>query len=61
MIDPKAPDRNMVFVSHANPEDNEFTMWLALQFAGARLVRLDEAPRGKKWGQEKVEGKAGAG
>lgn len=33
MIDPNAPDRNMVFVSHANPEDNEFTMWLALQLA----------------------------
>lgn len=25
--------RNMVFVSHANPEDNEFTRWLALRLA----------------------------
>jgi hypothetical protein len=23
----------MVFLSHANPEDNEFTLWLALQLA----------------------------
>ncbi len=26
-------DRNAIFISHANPEDNDFTMWL-----GARLV-----------------------
>lgn len=26
-------NRDMVFVSHANPEDNEFTRWLALQLA----------------------------
>ncbi len=25
--------RNMLFLSHANPEDNEFTLWLALQLA----------------------------
>ena len=25
--------RNMVFVSHANPEDNEFTEWLSLRLA----------------------------
>ncbi len=25
--------RDMVFISHANPEDNEFTLWLALQLA----------------------------
>ncbi len=25
--------RDMVFVSHANPEDNEFTLWLSLQLA----------------------------
>ncbi len=25
--------RDMVFISHANPEDNEFTRWLALQLA----------------------------
>lgn len=24
---------NMIFLSHANPEDNEFTLWLALQLA----------------------------
>jgi hypothetical protein len=24
---------NLLFVSHANPEDNEFTLWLALQLA----------------------------
>jgi hypothetical protein len=23
----------MVFISHANPEDNDFTRWLALQLA----------------------------
>jgi len=28
-----APTRDMLFLSHANPEDNEFTMWLALQLA----------------------------
>jgi hypothetical protein len=26
-------NRNMVFISHANPEDNDFTRWLALQLA----------------------------
>lgn len=26
--------RDMVFLSHANPEDNEFTRWLALRLAG---------------------------
>ena len=25
--------RDMVFISHANPEDNDFSMWLALQLA----------------------------
>lgn len=25
--------RDMVFISHANPEDNDFTLWLALQVA----------------------------
>src|SRR5712691_7203527 len=25
--------RNILFQSHANPEDNEFTLWLALQLA----------------------------
>jgi hypothetical protein len=23
--------RDMIFLSHANPEDNKFTLWLALQ------------------------------
>ncbi len=27
------PQRDMVFLSHANPEDNDFTLWLALQLA----------------------------
>ncbi len=27
--------RDMVFISHANPEDNDFTLWLALQVARA--------------------------
>ena len=27
--------RNMVFVSHANPEDNELALWLSLQLANA--------------------------
>src|SRR5438552_8920520 len=27
--------RDMLFVSHANPEDNDFTLWLALQLANA--------------------------
>lgn len=27
--------RDMVFISHANPEDNDFTLWLALQVAKA--------------------------
>ena len=26
--------RDMLFISHANPEDNEFTRWLALRLAG---------------------------
>ena len=26
-------NRQMLFVSHANPEDNEFARWLALQLA----------------------------
>ena len=25
--------RNMLFISHATPEDNQFTMWLALRLA----------------------------
>src|ERR1700733_3604354 len=25
--------RDMLFISHANPEDNDFTRWLALQLA----------------------------
>ena len=29
----RGPVRDMVFVSHANPEDNEFTRWLVLQLA----------------------------
>jgi hypothetical protein len=28
-----APKRDMIFVSHANPEDNEFARWLTLQLA----------------------------
>jgi len=28
-----SPNRNMVFVSHANPEDNLFAQWLSLQLA----------------------------
>ncbi|MGI8744436.1 MAG: toll/interleukin-1 receptor domain-containing protein [Bryobacteraceae bacterium] len=31
--DDMAPARDMLFLSHANPEDNEFTLWLALQLA----------------------------
>jgi hypothetical protein len=27
------PNRNMIFVSHANPEDNEFARWITLQLA----------------------------
>lgn len=27
------PNRNMIFVSHANPEENEFARWLTLQLA----------------------------
>jgi hypothetical protein len=28
-----ANGRSMLFISHANPEDNEFTRWLALRLA----------------------------
>ena len=28
-----APRRDTLLLSHANPEDNEFTLWLALQLA----------------------------
>lgn len=28
-----APERNVVFVSHANPEENELALWLSLQLA----------------------------
>lgn len=28
-----SPERNMIFLSHATPEDNEFARWLALQLA----------------------------
>ena len=27
------PQRDTLLLSHANPEDNEFTLWLALQLA----------------------------
>jgi hypothetical protein len=30
---PFAPSRDTILLSHANPEDNEFTLWLALQLA----------------------------
>lgn len=30
---PSAPQRDTLLLSHANPEDNEFTLWLALQLA----------------------------
>jgi hypothetical protein len=30
---PGAPARDTLLLSHANPEDNEFTLWLALQLA----------------------------
>ena len=33
MIELNSPNRNMVFVSHANPEDNLFAQWLSLQLA----------------------------
>jgi hypothetical protein len=33
LIDPNAPNRDMVFVSHANTEDNEFSLWLSLRLA----------------------------
>ena len=29
----KPPERNIVFVSHANPEENELALWLSLQLA----------------------------
>jgi TIR domain len=32
-IEGEALMRDMLFLSHANPEDNEFTLWLALQLA----------------------------
>jgi hypothetical protein len=32
-VDDSVPARDMLFLSHANPEDNEFTLWLALQLA----------------------------
>jgi hypothetical protein len=32
-VDDSVPTRDMLFLSHANPEDNEFTLWLALQLA----------------------------
>ena len=28
-----APARNMIFVCHANPEENEFARWITLQLA----------------------------
>ncbi len=34
MTDPSAAERTFVFLSHATPEDNEFTLWLSLQLAG---------------------------
>src|ERR1051325_8773121 len=30
---PTNQSRNMIFISHANPEDNLFTRWLALRLA----------------------------
>ncbi len=31
--DKNATARFVLFLSHANPEDNEFTLWLALQLS----------------------------
>lgn len=31
--DVRPPKRDAIMISHANPEDNEFTLWLALQLA----------------------------
>jgi hypothetical protein len=33
LMDVNPPERNMVFVSHANPEENELALWLSLQLA----------------------------
>ena len=32
------PNRTILFVGHANPEDNAFTQWLALSLARQRLI-----------------------
>lgn len=32
--------RDMIFVSHANPEDNEFTLWIVLQLASQGISGL---------------------
>jgi len=32
-VDPPSQQRDTLLLSHANPEDNEFTLWLALQLA----------------------------
>ena len=36
---PVKPARDTLLLSHANPEDNEFTLWLALQLANEGLSR----------------------
>lgn len=33
--DPNQPTRQLVFISHANPEDNEFATWLGTRLIGA--------------------------
>ena len=32
--------RDAIFISHANPEDNEFTVWLGARLTAARVRSL---------------------
>lgn len=35
MTEQSAPKRSLIFLSHANPEDNDFTLWLGARLAAA--------------------------
>lgn len=42
---PKESARSVVFVSHANPEDNAFTLWIALQLANQGFAVWSDVTR----------------
>jgi hypothetical protein len=45
MVAPAMTSRQVVFVSHANPEDNEFARWLTLKLASLGYLAWSDVTR----------------